>query len=61
MVKEKSKTSELTKYIMENYEINNATDLQEAIKEMFKGTLQDMMNAEFDNQIGYEKSDNIGL
>ena len=59
MVKEKSKTSELTKYIMENYEINNATDLQEAIKEMFKGTLQDMMNAEFDNQIGYEKSDNI--
>jgi len=59
MVKEKSKTSELTKYIMENYEINDATDLQEAIKEMFKGTLQDMMNAEFDNSMGYEKSNNI--
>jgi transposase-like protein len=59
MVKEKSKTSELTKYIMENYEINSAQDLQEALKEMFKGTLQDMMNAEFDNQIGYEKNDNI--
>lgn len=59
MVKKKSKTSELTKYIMENYEIENAQDLQEAIKEMFKGTLQDMMNAEFDNHMGYEKSDNI--
>jgi len=59
MVKEKSKTSELTKYIMENYEINSAQDLQEALKEMFAGTLQDMMNAEFDDQIGYEKSDNI--
>jgi len=59
MVREKSKTSELTKYIMENYEINDASDLQEAIKEMFKGTLQDMMNAEFDNSMGYEKSDNI--
>jgi len=59
MVREKSKTSELTKYIMENYEINDASDLQEAIKEMFKGTLQDMMNAEFDNSMGYEKSNNI--
>lgn len=59
MVKKKSETSELTKYIMENYEIETAQDLQEAIKDMFKGTLQDMMNAEFDSSMGYEKSDNV--
>lgn len=61
MVNKKRETSELTKYIMENYEIESAMDLQEAIKDMFKGTLQDMMNAEFDSSMGYEKSDNVVL
>ena len=29
-----------------------------ALKDMFKDTIQTMMNAEFDSSMGYEKSDN---
>jgi transposase-like protein len=59
MEKEKSKTREITDYLMENYEIKSVNDLGEALKDLFKGTLQDMMNAEFDTALGYEKYDNV--
>lgn len=42
----------------QNYDIKNANDIAYALKDMFKDTIQTMMNAEFDSSIGYEKSDN---
>ena len=57
-MKEK-KSNEVMKYILENYDVKTADDVAEALKDMFKDTIQGMMNAEFDTSIGYEKSDNV--
>lgn len=50
-----NKNSEIVKYLLENYDIKNANDIGEALKDMFKDTIQTMMNAEFDTSMGYEK------
>lgn len=52
----KKENKEIVKYLKENYEINSAVDIQKALKELFKETLQDMLEAEFDNHMGYDKS-----
>mgnify|MGYP000963249312 CR=1 FL=1 len=57
-MKEK-KSNEVVKYILENYDVKTADDVAEALKDMFKDTIQGMMNAEFDTSMGYEKSDNV--
>lgn len=48
---------EILKLLQENYELNTVQDLSSAIKNMFKDALQEMMNAEFDNSMGYSKYD----
>ncbi|MEG1142412.1 MAG: IS256 family transposase [Clostridia bacterium] len=53
-----NKNKELMNYILENYNAQSANDVAEALKDMFKDTIQGMMNAEFDSSMGYEKSDN---
>lgn len=55
---EKKDNSEVIKYLLENYDIKNADDISNALKDMFKDTLQTMLNAEFDTHMGYKKSDN---
>ena len=57
-MKEKNNNGkEILKLLQENYELNTAQDLSSAIKNMFKDALQEMMNAEFDNSMGYSKYD----
>lgn len=56
-MKENNNGKELLKLLQENYEINTAKDLSRALKDMFKGALQEMMNAEFESSIGYSKYD----
>ena len=53
-----NKNNEVVKYILENYDIKNVNDIADALKNMFKDTIQTMMNAEFDSSMGYSKSDN---
>lgn len=53
-----NKNNEVVKYLLENYDIKNANDIAYALKDMFKDTIQTMMNAEFDSSMEYEKSDN---
>lgn len=48
---------EILKLIQDNYDIKSAQDLSSALKDMFKGALQEMMNAEFDSSMGYSKYD----
>lgn len=55
---DKNKSEELKNYIVNNYDINNANDVANALKDMFGGVIQSMMNAEFDSSMGYEKRDN---
>ncbi len=56
-MKENNNGKEILKLLQENYEINTAKDLSSALKDMFKGALQEMMNAEFDSSMGYSKYD----
>lgn len=48
---------EILKLIQDNYDVKSAQDLSSALKDMFKGALQEMMNAEFDSSMGYSKYD----
>lgn len=57
-MKEKSKGKQILEILQENYKIETAQDLSSAIKDLFKDSLQEMMNAEFDACMGYEKYDN---
>jgi hypothetical protein len=54
----KSKDSKkLLELIQDNYEIDSPADLSVAIKDLFKASLQEMMNVEFDSSMGYSKHD----
>ena len=56
-MKENNQGKEILKLIQDNYDIKSAKDLSSALKDMIKGTLQEMMNAEFDSSMGYFKYD----
>ena len=43
-----NKNNEVVKYILENYNIKNVNDIANALKDMYKDTIQTMMNAEFE-------------
>ena len=51
-MKKNNKGKEILKLLQENYEIETGQDLSAALIDMFKGTLQEMMNAEFDSSMG---------
>lgn len=48
-------SKELMKHLFENYEIKTALDVQEALKDMFAETLENMLEAELDEHLGYDK------
>lgn len=52
-----NKGKQLLKILQENYDIESAQDLSGAIKDLFKDSLQEMMNVEFDAAMGYSKHD----
>lgn len=56
-MKKNNQGKEILKLLQDNYDINSAQDLSSALKDMFKGALQEMMNAEFDSSMGYSKYD----
>jgi len=41
--------------LISEYGIESIADLHEAFKDLFGGTIQGMLEAEFDNHMGYEK------
>lgn len=49
------KHRDLIRELLSDYEINNAEDLSNALKDIFAGTIQDMLEAELDEHLGYEK------
>lgn len=57
-MEEKSKGKKILEILQENYQIESAQDLSSAIKNQFKESLQEMMNAEFETSMGYKKYDN---
>ena len=41
--------------LLEEYDIQSAEDIQDALKDLLGGTIQEMMEAEMDEHLGYEK------
>ena len=58
-IEAKNTGKEILELLQEKYELNSAQDLSFALKDLFKGALQQMMNAEFDTAMGYSKYDKI--
>lgn len=43
--------------LLQEYEIQTAKDIQEALKDLLGGTIKEMLEAEMNNHLGYEKSE----
>lgn len=43
--------------LLEEYDIQSAEDIQDALKDLLGGTIRGMMEAEMDDYLGYEKSE----
>ena len=47
----------IIRQLLEEYDIETAEDIQDALKDLLGGTLKEMMEAEMDDHLGYEKSE----
>ena len=45
--------------LLQEYDIETAEDIQDALKDLLGGTIKEMMEAEMDEHLGYEKSERI--
>ena len=43
--------------LLEEYDIETAADIQEALKDLLGGTIKEMMESEMEDHLGYEKSE----
>lgn len=48
---------EIIQKLLQEYEIQSAQDIQEAFKDLLGGTIKEMMEAEMDSHLGYQKSE----
>ena len=46
----------IIRQLLEEYDIETAKDIQDALKDLLGGTIKEMMEAEMDEHLGYEKS-----
>lgn len=46
--------------LLQEYNIQSAEDIQDALKDLLGGTIQEMLEAEMDDHLGYEKYDRSG-
>ena len=47
--------------LLEEYDIQSAQDIQDALKDLLGGTIKEMMEAEMDDHLGYEKSQRCSI
>ena len=48
---------EIIRQLFQEYDIESATDIQYALKDLLGGTIKEMMEVEMDDHLGYEKSE----
>jgi len=46
--------------LLQEYDIETAEDIQDALKDLLGGTIKEMMEAEMDDHLGYSKSEHLG-
>ena len=47
----------IIRQLLQEYDIETAEDIQDALKDLLGGTIKEMMEAEMDEHLGYEKSE----
>ena len=47
----------IIRQLLEEYDIETAEDIRDALKDLLGGTIKEMMEAEMDDHLGYEKSE----
>lgn len=47
---------DIIRQLLQEYDIQTAEDIQDALKDLLGGTIKEMMAVEMDNHLGYEKS-----
>ena len=47
----------IIRQLLEEYDIQSAEDIQDALKDLLGGTIKEMMEAEMDDHLGYERSE----
>ena len=45
--------------LLQEYEIETAEDIQDALKDLLGGTIKEMMEAEMDDHLGYGRSERV--
>jgi len=50
--------SEVLRKLIEEYDVKTTKDVQEMLKDLFAGTIQEMLEAELEDHLGYERYDN---
>lgn len=48
---------EIIQRLLQEYDIETSEDIQEALKDLLGGTIKEMMEAEMDEHLGYQKSE----
>lgn len=48
---------QIIQQLLQEYDIETAEDIQDALKDLLGGTIKEMVEAEMDNHLGYEKSE----
>lgn len=43
--------------LLQEYDVETAEDIQDTLKDLLGGTIKEMMEAEMDKHLGYEKSE----
>ena len=46
----------IIRQLLEEYDIETAEDIQDALKDLLGGTIKELMEAELDQHLGYKKS-----
>ena len=46
---------QIIQQLLQEYDIETAEDIQDALKDLLGGIIKEMMEAEMDNHLGYEK------
>ena len=51
---------QIIQQLLQEYDIETAEDIQDALKDLLGGTIKEMMEAEMDDHLGYESSRGLG-
>ena len=52
---------QIIQQLLQEYDIESAQDIQDALKDLLGGTIKEMMEAEMDDHLGYERSERVEI